>query len=57
MQAWHIVVIFIIVFAVVIGNIMLLKKTANMEFKKTSTDKADHDDDNNDESPQKNLKP
>lgn len=50
MQTWHIVLIFIIVFAVVIGNIMLLKKTANMEFKKTPIDKAqqtaqDEDDD------------
>ena len=54
MQTWHIVLIFIIVFAVVIGNIMLLKKTANMEFKKTPTDKAvDTDKEKNNDSPSK----
>lgn len=53
MQTWHIVVIFIIVFAVVIGNIMLLKKTANMKFKKTPIVKREQSDNDNHKSSQK----
>ncbi|WP_404339328.1 DUF2897 family protein [Pseudoalteromonas mariniglutinosa] len=36
METWQAIMIIFIVFAVVIGNLVLLKHTANMPFKKSS---------------------
>ncbi|WP_166421893.1 DUF2897 family protein [Pseudoalteromonas sp. Z1A8] len=35
MQTWHIVIIFAVVFAIIIGNIALIKLSAKTEFKKS----------------------
>ncbi len=37
MQTWQIVLIVVMVFGVVIGNIALIKHSANIEFKKSDT--------------------
>lgn len=49
MQTWHmivivIIVIVIIVFAIIIGNLALLKHSANLPFKKTKPDKTNSTD-------------
>lgn len=44
MQTWHMVVIVIIVFAIIIGNLALLKHSANLPFKKTKPDKTNSTD-------------
>ncbi|WP_372762228.1 DUF2897 family protein [Pseudoalteromonas sp.] len=36
MQTWHMVLIVVIVFAIIIGNLALIKHSANMPFKKTT---------------------
>ena len=37
MQTWQVILIVVMVFGVVIGNIALIKHSANMEFKKSDS--------------------
>jgi nitrogen fixation protein FixH len=41
MQTWHIVVIVVAVFGLIIGNIALIRHSAKMEFKKPDTPQED----------------
>jgi F0F1-type ATP synthase assembly protein I len=45
MQAWHIVLIIIFVFGIILGNILLLRSTANTKMPKIKKKETKYDDD------------
>ena len=46
MQTWHIVLLVIFVFGIIVGNLLLLKSTANTKMPKV--EKKEYDDDEED---------
>ncbi|TDF41556.1 DUF2897 family protein [Alteromonadaceae bacterium M269] len=44
MQTWHIVLLVIFVFGIIVGNLLLLKSTANTKMPKVEKKKYDDDE-------------